>query len=208
MSGRLRKWSLAAALLGLSLVSAAPAAAQSTIKRPGQRPSYYVELEPHALLGLFEPPGFGDDVGFGAGFRAGIELLGDGFLPKLNDSVALGFGLDYLRYDGVEGWRGGCVQFVSAPSGVPVCVDTGGGGGYYDRVDYFFVPVVMQWNFWLHRKWSVFGEPGVALYWQERDVDFAPLVLYAGGRFHFSDRVTLTLRVGYPTFSLGVSFLL
>ena len=31
---------------------------------------------------------------------------------------------------------------------------------------------------------------------------------YAGARFHFTDRITLTMRVGYPDFSLGVSFLL
>jgi hypothetical protein len=166
-----------------------------------------VELEPHALLGLLEPPGFGNDVGFGAGFRASIELARDGFLPKLNDSIALGFGLDYVRYDGYEGWRGGCAEFVSAPSGVPVCVRTGGFAGL-DNVDYFYMPVVMQWNFWLHRKWSVFGEPGLSLYLQERDLDFSPFVLYAGGRFHFTDRITLTMRIGYPTFSLGVSFLL
>jgi hypothetical protein len=77
-----------------------------------------------------------------------------------------------------------------------------------DHVDYFYAPLVMQWSFWLHRRWSVFGEPGVALLVEQGDVDFAPFVLYAGGRFHFSERVALTLRVGYPTFSLGISFLL
>jgi hypothetical protein len=30
--------------------------------------------------------------------------------------------------------------------------------------------------------------------------------LYAGGRYHFSDSVALTLRIGYPTLSVGVSF--
>jgi hypothetical protein len=28
-----------------------------------------------------------------------------------------------------------------------------------------------------------------------------------GGRYQFNDRIALTLRVGYPTFSLGTSFL-
>jgi hypothetical protein len=32
-------------------------------------------------------------------------------------------------------------------------------------------------------------------------------VFYAGGRWHFADYAALTLRVGYPTFSAGVSFL-
>lgn len=74
--------------------------------------------------------------------------------------------------------------------------------------DHFRVPVVMQWNFWLHRQWSVFGEPGLAMYVEEGDVEFQPFVLYAGGRFHVTDRITLTMRLGYPTFSFGASFLL
>jgi hypothetical protein len=32
-------------------------------------------------------------------------------------------------------------------------------------------------------------------------------VFNAGGRFHFNDSLALTMRVGYPSFSLGVSFL-
>ena len=205
MPGRGSQRRLAAALAGLVCCAARPASAQSTIKHPGQRPPYYVELEPHLLAALFDPPGFGNGTGLGAGVRGGIELVSGGFLPKLNDSVALGFGLDYLRYDGYDGWRGGCEQFMSGPSGTRICVRA---TGSVDHVDYFYVPVVMQWNFWLHRKWSVFGEPGLALFVEEGDVDFQPFVLYAGGRYHFSDHIALTLRVGYPTFSLGLSFLL
>lgn len=76
-------------------------------------------------------------------------------------------------------------------------------------------PLVMQWNFWLHRKWSVFGEPGVAVVVDERNEDrdtevrFDPFVFYAGGRFHFSENVALTMRLGFPlTAAVGVSFLL
>lgn len=32
--------------------------------------------------------------------------------------------------------------------------------------------------------------------------------VYADGRFHFTDRITLTMRIGHPTASVGVSFLL
>jgi hypothetical protein len=199
------KWLPGVLAAVLSLALTAPAAAQSTIKSPGQRPPYYLELEPHLLVGLFDPPGFGAGTGLGAGLRGSIELVKDGFIPKLNDSVALGFGLDYLRYDGWQGARGACEEFVSGPSGVPICVRA---TSSIDHVDYFYAPLVMQWNFWLHRRWSVFGEPGVALFVEEGDVEFTPFVLYGGGRFHFNDRIALTLRVGYPTFSLGVSFLL
>jgi hypothetical protein len=78
------------------------------------------------------------------------------------------------------------------------------------HADRFAVPIVMQWNFWLSTHWSVFGEPGAAiLFGQGRDKD-RPLfpVIYAGGRLHFNEAIALTLRVGYPDISLGVSFLL
>jgi hypothetical protein len=79
--------------------------------------------------------------------------------------------------------------------------------------DLFFVdhdtlvfPVVMQWNFFVHRQWSVFGEPGVAV-----SHSFAPEtelrpVLYAGARYHFIVHAALTMRVGYPSLSVGLSF--
>jgi hypothetical protein len=68
----------------------------------------------------------------------------------------------------------------------------------------------MQWNFWLSRSWSVFGEPGVSLRYVSKGNDsfkLDPFVLWLGGRYHFEERITLTLRVGYPVFSVGVSFL-
>jgi hypothetical protein len=182
------------------------AQAQSTIKAPGQRQSYFLELEPHVLAGLLDPPGFGGGTGLGAGVRATFDVVPDGFIPKLNDSVGIGVGLDYLRYDGWQGARGRCERFVPGPSGVPICVETSGSHG--GDVDYFYLPVVMQWNFWLHRRWSVFGEPGVSMYVEDGDLRFTPFVLYLGGRFHITDRIALSLRVGYPTFSLGISCLL
>ncbi len=183
---------------------ARPAAAQSTIKRPGQHPDYVFEAEPHLDLGLVDPPGFGAGTGLGAGFRGTIQLVKNGFIPKLNNSVGIGFGLDYLRYDGWQGPRGQCERFEPGPAGVPICVQVSG----RNHVNYFFLPVVLQWNFWLHRNWSVFGEPGLAFYFDDGPLEFTPFVLYAGGRYHFTDRITLTMRVGYPSFSLGVSFLL
>lgn len=198
---------MSACAVTVALVFLAPAAfAQSTIKRPGARPQYSFEAEPHLLAGLMDPPGFGGGTGWGLGFRGSVELIKNGFIPKLNNSVALGFGVDWLRYDGWNGARGYCERRISGPAGVPICVEVPGGAN--GDIDYFFVPVVMQWNFWLHRQWSVFGEPGIAMYVEDGDVEFTPFVLYAGGRFHFTDRIALTMRLGYPTFSLGVSFLL
>jgi hypothetical protein len=73
-----------------------------------------------------------------------------------------------------------------------------------------FVPVAMQWNFWLSTHWSVFGEPGVgfALKQLEAKKDVVHPIIMAGGRYHFSENVALTMRVGYPSFSIGVSFFL
>jgi hypothetical protein len=32
--------------------------------------------------------------------------------------------------------------------------------------------------------------------------------MYIGGRCQIADRITLTVRLGYPTFAFGVSFML
>src|SRR4051794_21809741 len=62
MSSNLRQASLCQAValcsaLGLSLY-AASAHAQSTIKEPGWRPHYAVELEPHLVVTPFDPPDY------------------------------------------------------------------------------------------------------------------------------------------------------
>jgi hypothetical protein len=108
----------------------------------------------------------------GAGFRGTFTLLGEGFIPSINDSVGLGFGADWTR-------------------------------------DTTWVPVVMQWNFFLTEHWSVFGEPGAALRLRDDFKDRGPdFTINGGGRYHFNDDVALTMRIGHPAFALGVSFLL
>lgn len=205
MARRLWPWFWGALLALACWCWPQPASAQSIIKRPGEHPNYYFEAEPHLQLGLFDPPGYGGGTGFGFGFRGTVEILHNGFIPKLNNSIGVGFGLDYVRYDGWQGPRGTCEQFVTGPSGVPICVRVASGP---DHVNYFYMPVVLQWNFWLHRQWSVFGEPGIGMHVEDGRFQFDPFIFYAGGRFHMTDRITLTLRIGYPTFSLGASFLL
>jgi hypothetical protein len=176
------------------------AQAQSTIRVPGERSAHSFELEPHVLVTPFEAPDNPSGDGYGLGVRGTVELLPEGFIRNLNDSVGIGFGLDWMHYDGHNG-RAYCQRFDYTPEGVPVCVETSAHSS-----NYVFVPVVMQWNFWLHRKWSVFGEPGLALSHRSGG-DFGVLPVFnAGGRYHFSDGVALTMRLGYPSFSLGVSF--
>jgi hypothetical protein len=85
-------------------------------------------------------------------------------------------------------------------------------GTYSDAM----IPVVMQWNFWLHPHWSVFGEPGIVFHARTGNADHfdvAPFVMYGGGRYHFNESVALTIRLGSPfffdnTISVGASFLL
>lgn len=75
--------------------------------------------------------------------------------------------------------------------------------------DTTWVPLVMQWNFWLSEHWSVFGEPGIALRLRDSYKDRGPdFTLYGGGRFRLGQAVALTVRVGHPAVSFGVSFFL
>lgn len=176
------------------------ARAESIIKNPGDHPSYSVELEPHVVFGwghLYAGSG-----GFGLGGRVTIPIVDNGFVKSINNSVGISFGLDWIRYsscyyyDNRRNFRYGC------------------------GASYFVFPVAMQWNFWLTTRWSVFGEPGLYIYHGVYDnycdpafvgctyptrtgIDFA---FYAGGRFHFNEKISLTMRIGYPTLSVGASF--
>jgi len=196
-----RSW-VSAAFLAVLAVSRPSPADTVVIKRPGAHPHYAFELEPRVLLGFIDPPGAAHGDGFGVGFRGTVELVDNGFIPSINNTVGIGFGVDIVRYG-----RGRLRCTRRDP--VDVCV------AFDDdfSVTNVWLPVVMQWNFWLSRNWSVFGEPGLGLRLElaeeaDDEIVVDPFLFSAGGRFHFSDSATLTLRVGYPTFSVGVSFLL
>ena len=192
------------ALLTLIAVAAvlvsSSARADDTIKTPGDHPDYAVEIEPHGLIGLgFRYGG----VGIGLGARFSIPLVKNGFVPTINNSVALTFGADFMHY-------GDCFDnaFVN--------VDC--------SANYLFFPVALQWNFFVASKWSVFGEPGIVPFYGFYDdlcgngvnqvkgcndpshFSVAP-ALYVGGRYHFNEHTALTMRLGYPDFSIGVSFM-
>ncbi len=189
-----------ASAVSVSVASwATPALADTLIiKNPGDHARYVFEAEPHVVLGFIEPPGYASGTGFGLGFRGSIPIVRNGFVSSINNSIAIGFGIDFARYG-----RG---DFCRDGRRLPNCDRT-----RIDGFNEFFFPVVMQWNFYLSRNWSVFGEPGAALNYHAwdgpRSLDVEP-VLFLGGRFHISEKVTLTMRFGYPAFSLGASFLL
>lgn len=78
---------VAAALLLASFLTAPPAAAdRSVIKQPGAHPDYVFEAEPHLLLAPF------DDLEPGVGFRGTIEIVDNGFVKTINNTVGIGFG--------------------------------------------------------------------------------------------------------------------
>jgi hypothetical protein len=92
--------------------------------------------------------------------------------------------------------------------------------GDYCSANYLAVPVALQWNVAVARPVSLFLEGGAFVYKGWFDAcgpgdancnappDFGLLPTVAiGGRVHLGENVALTLRVGYPTTTLGVSFL-
>jgi hypothetical protein len=182
---------IAIALASTLAVSAVARAEETTIKDPGQHPSYPIEIEPHAVLGMGDIYG---STGAGVGLRLSIPIVQNGFVKSIDDSVAISFGGDFLHYSNCY---------------------------YAERcgANYLLLPVALQWNFFLTRHWSVFGEPGLYVYkgfmdscgnlapcQQPSDFGIGP-AFAIGGRYQFNETVTLAMRLGYPSSSIGVSFL-
>jgi hypothetical protein len=73
------------------------------------------------------------------------------------------------------------------------------------RDDVVAFPLALQWNFYLAPQWSVMGEPGLEI--DAGDGARIHPALWLGGRYHFNDHLALTMRVGFPSFSIGLSFM-
>jgi len=177
---------------------------ESIIKRPGDHPNYSVEIEPHLLAAFFR---YGA-TGIGLGGRFTIPIVKNGFVSTINNNVGIGFGLDWIHYSGCYYGRW---YYYS--------------GCYYNS---FWFPVDLQWNFFLTKHWSVFGELGLGIIYSDWGGYYGPQpccdrfgcydcgpsrwglepVIFVGGRYHFSDAIALTLRLGWPYISFGVSFML
>jgi len=161
-----------------NIQAASPAlAAEWITEEPNHHPNQ-TETEFHAVVG---------DGDVGAGIRVGIPIVRQGFIPSLNDNVAISVGVDFLNW----------------PS-----------PGY--EVTGVVIPVMLQWNFFLTRHWSLFGEGGVAFQdWFARRANgddqtfFVWPGLGAGARYYFNtdNHTALVLRVGFPNLlSAGISF--
>jgi hypothetical protein len=154
--------------------------------------AYPIEIEPHAVFGAENVYGA---TGFGGGLRVSIPVVFS-LLRRVPDNLAISFGGDILHYDN-------CYY------------------GDYCGANYLMLPVAAQWNVFLARRVSVFGEAGVFVYkgfFNEcgpadgpgcaAPSDFGLLpTLAVGARFHLGDNVSLIARIGYPTVTFGVSFL-
>ena len=202
--GWTRRLLLLAALPGwLALPSAS--SAEPRPRSFSEQPAYVLELEPHFVAGVADAPGPAASQGGGLGVRGSSVVSRDGFIATANDSIAVGFGIDVLRYPGQTGSLSGtCVRRTPGPGGTSVCTEVDVPGS---PRNYVFLSGVMQWNFWLTPRWSLFGEPGIDLFLTNHGSGAAPS-LAVGGRMHFSDFAALTLRLGWPLTTLGVSFLL
>ena len=198
------------------LALCATAEAAGIIKEPGKHPHYSVELEPHFVLTWNWLPHHSQD-GIGVGIRASISLFHNGPIGTINNNMAIAFGLDWAHSSAYCGPPG------RPPPGYPP--------NYYYYYDYncsansYWLPVALQWNFFLTDIVSVFGEPGLAIV-HDRWSQLAPCppggafceyghsdttvlpVLWGGARFLFSDTLGVTVRLGVPSISAGLSILL
>ncbi len=200
---------LCAALL--LMLAPGTAGAQSVIKQPGNHPNYTVEIEPH--LALQWANRLGNNEGIGPGARFNIPFVHNGPIKTINNSMGITFGLDVTFGDGdFYCWRNDRDFFLRR-------------GEDCDVTEFWF-PVAMQWNFWLTKVISVFGEPGLAVVHRRWDYNYycAPgstqlcdydyddtdieFVFWGGGRFMFSDNIGATVRLGFPMITAGINILL
>jgi len=154
--------------------------------------AYSLEIEPHFTFG---PDNVYGSSGFGGGMRMGIPFI-VGRLGDVPTNLAIDFGADVIHYENC----------------------------YYSGIcgaNYLMVPVAAQWNLFVVRRVSVFAEGGAYLYkgWFDgcgpdagpdcaSPSDFGILpTLALGGRLHLGSSTALTLRLGYPATTLGISFL-
>jgi len=192
---------IAATSIVVTWAGVAHAQERPTIKDVGDHPVYPVEVEPHVVAG-FTPPLNRYGTGVGLGGRFSVPVIQNGFVRTINDNVALGFGFDWIHYD--------------------QCYTPDAAGCHPG--DSYLVPAVMQWNFFLSRHWSVFPEAGLAfnhsrfgrcftrdpvgnVFVNDCSATGLDALFFLGGRFHASNAVALTMRVGYPYASIGGSFL-
>jgi hypothetical protein len=153
--------------------------------------AYPIEVEVHGTFGAENVYG---TTGLGAGVRLSIPLVAGMLGRRVSDNLAISFGGDILHYDNC----------------------------YYAQLcgaNYLMFPVAAQWNLFFGHRVSVFGEAGAFVYkgffdgcgpgdsgcGAPSDLGILP-TLAVGARIRFGS-AAFVARLGYPTITLGVSFL-
>lgn len=170
--------------LSLFFAASSASAEESIIKQPGQHPDYFAELEVHGLVGYGGGPfliGRYGDIGFGPGFRANFRILKNGFIPKLNNGIAIGVGAE-LVFD-----TDNAVRFIT-----PVVLQ-------------WSFWLTEHWSV-LGEPGLAISFPMSTP--RGPEPIYVTPSLAVGARYHFNDHVSLVLRLGYPISSIGVSFFL
>jgi hypothetical protein len=172
----------------LVLPAAARAAEEVVAVDARERIIYPVEVEPHFSFGAENIYG---TAGLGGGLRVSIPFA-FGHIGRVPDNIGISFGGDLLHYDNC---------FASSNCGA----------------NYLMLPVAAQWNLLIARRISLLFEGGAYVYkgWFDtcgpgcaEPSDFGVLPTVAvGGRVHIGENASFLFRVGYPTMTLGVSFL-
>jgi hypothetical protein len=171
-----------------------PASAQDSYRASyrAEYANYSVEVEPHFTFG---PDNVYGNSGYGGGLRLSLPLFG-GYLGNVPDNLAISFGGDIVHYDNC----------------------------YYNDecgANYLMFPIAAQWNIFVLHRLSLFLEGGAYVYKGFYDgcapgdgpgcsppSDFGVLPTIAiGGRVHFGPGTALTARFGYPTTTIGFSFM-
>jgi len=197
----LRSLPAMAVLLGSMLALPKAAEGASVIKQPGLHPFYEFEIEPHMLIAWDNSRWHGSSFGLGA--RADVPIIQQGPIETINNGMAIGFGLDWA-FGGCDNWN------AADPN-------------YYDcSYNAIYLPVVLQWNFYMTDIITVFGEPGFVIRhaWASWDYNLpsgtgsgsdsttdAVANFTFGAKFMFGRRSGLTVRMGYPFLTIGGSFL-
>ncbi len=201
-------------VLAVCVSSTSLASAASVVRQPGQHPHYSVELEPHFVWTWGWLPHAAND-GLGVGLRASIPFIHNGPIDTINNNMAITFGFDWAHSSAH------CGPGLRPPPGYPPDYYA----DYYNcSANSYWLPVALQWNFFLTDIISVFGEPGLAFVhhrWSrwvpcgagvsceygDSATELHP-ALWGGARFMFSDTFGVTVRLGVPSISAGLSILL
>src|SRR6185436_1184958 len=127
----------------LSLASSAHADIRQSQSHPD------IEISPHLVLQCDDEPAWDDD-GIGLGLHAGIPVIPQGPITTINNSLVIGFGLDWAHFDDA------CGPFALNPDDDCSAND-------------FWLPVYVEWNFFFSELISAFPELGMAIEYETWD---------------------------------------